>query len=676
MNGHPGHVGDIDKTISMSVNEDIHIATRQAVNEDTNEDANEDINEDIEDKNDELSPPPDSPPLDSPLADTISHASSLPHNALQDEIVVGSNAHHKSSGHSDPEPEDAVMGDPEIPALVQYQSSLMKLDKRKRASTAYPGSPVDSERVSPAPTEDLDSRRPARPSKLHGVGGVKGVLLGYWRDSLAKNEADKHGVVGFIDVRDRLRTRIQPATRDGRPMDQRYPIPPGPGGSWVTFDKVAFDAHLAGHNHHVIKEYVKIRADGSRSDEPPEERAKLDKQAIELAAERLRNNPPPEAATAPSIAYGSEIPANAVLPNRPETKKRRLAGSFGATPDSPKASQNPLDNIPGTRPTKILLGYWKRSSEEDPINKHAVLGILGANDMFRVKLARETRDGRTVVGNFPSGPGALWIHWDEVEFEPHLANLSRNEVKEYCRVRQHQLDLGEAPEERAANETKAVYEGQQRVAQSLATGIPIRSSSEFPPLAMKGSADPRTDAQSFASPGPPEELRQSRRSENGQRAAAAAAAAGRRPLPDIEFRAANRTPPGPSAAAIDRTNSLARREIARLEAVQARADMYAASREASLGPTAAAAAAAANDGTVNGQHHFQDNVSRLNRIWEAQEANRIRAGAEDAKMYMGVKYQRRQNGPFQGKLVSQGMIITIDGEDYVEYRVLTKPSFF
>jgi len=63
-------------------------------------------------------------------------------------------------------------------------------------------------------------------------------------------------------------------------------------------------------------------------------------------------------------------------------------------------------------------------------------------------------------------------------------------------------------------------------------------------------------------------------------------------------------------------------------------------------------------------------------VWQDQESNRIKAGAEDAKMYMGIKYERKQNGPFVGKLVSQGTIISIDGEDYVEYRVLTKPTFF
>ncbi|KAK3933717.1 hypothetical protein QBC46DRAFT_275236 [Diplogelasinospora grovesii] len=72
---------------------------------------------------------------------------------------------------------------------------------------------------------------------------------------------------------------------------------------------------------------------------------------------------------------------------------------------------------------------------------------------------------------------------------------------------------------------------------------------------------------------------------------------------------------------------------------------------------------------------FQDNIQRLTKVWAAQEANRLKAsgGTEDAKVYMEVKYEGKQNGPFQGKLVSQGTIISIDGEDYVENRVLIKP---
>lgn len=47
-------------------------------------------------------------------------------------------------------------------------------------------------------------------------------------------------------------------------------------------------------------------------------------------------------------------------------------------------------------------------------------------------------------------------------------------------------------------------------------------------------------------------------------------------------------------------------------------------------------------------------------------------GLQDAKVWRGMKYERKTQGPFAGGLVSQGTIITIDGEEYVEYRVLIK----
>ncbi|KAH8755983.1 hypothetical protein F5883DRAFT_569750 [Diaporthe sp. PMI_573] len=62
--------------------------------------------------------------------------------------------------------------------------------------------------------------------------------------------------------------------------------------------------------------------------------------------------------------------------------------------------------------------------------------------------------------------------------------------------------------------------------------------------------------------------------------------------------------------------------------------------------------------------------SRLLRV-----AGQLRVSDEETKIYMGIKYERKQTGPFEGKLVSPGMVISIDNDDYVEYRVLTKPIF-
>jgi hypothetical protein len=302
--------------------------------------------------------------------------------------------------------------------------------------------------------------------------------------------------------------------------------------------------------------------------------------------------------------------------------------------------------------------------------------------MFRVKLVRETRDGRFVDGNFPSGAGALWIAYEEVAFEPHLTELSRSEIKEYCRVRQYQLDHGETPAQRASNEAKAVLDAQARIAAGAGSSRHI--SYGAPQYVTTPPEEPESLEQvngrgEYGS----HELRTSRRNE-----AKTQQDRGRHPLPDVDSRPSTRGQQQQGGVdALARTSALARREITRAEATQGRADLHAVHREraaaaaADAANAAAAAAATGNDiqpSGINGRARFHESedMQRLNRVWARQEALRMKAGSEDAKIYDGIKYERKPTGPFMGKLVSQGTIISIDGEDYVEYRVLTKPSFF
>ncbi|KAM5341425.1 hypothetical protein ACJ41O_014456 [Fusarium nematophilum] len=63
-----------------------------------------------------------------------------------------------------------------------------------------------------------------------------------------------------------------------------------------------------------------------------------------------------------------------------------------------------------------------------------------------------------------------------------------------------------------------------------------------------------------------------------------------------------------------------------------------------------------------------EEIQRLNNVWARQESLRTKASIEETKIYGGVKYERKYNGPFASKLVSHGTIISINGEDYVEYR--------
>lgn len=629
-------------------------------------------------------------------ASTVHSPSGVDFNELEDEIIVGArtNGTRKSSPlrpASDAEDETMVDADDE-PVTSHYP-------KRKRTSIFHDLSErkiIADDRQSSAPTTKT---KPARSS----TGNVKGVTVGYWRDSDAPTEELKHAVIGFIDVRERLRTRIQSVTRSGDAMSEEYPLPPGPGGSWVTFERIVFSPHLVGLDHLQVKEYVKLRTSSVGIEQTEAQRTAAELDAVKEAIRRVKSNPVTDNnSNPPQIAYGVELPKH--LQTNRDAKRRRTSGGFAPAntvpsngpvvehtpiqpaPGGPQPVRNVIDPLPGTRPTRILLGTWAKSAEPDVKDRHAVYGILGQNDMFRVKLVRETPDGRFVDSNFPSGAGALWISYEEVNFEEHLVHLARNEIKEYCRVRQWQLDRGETAEERTANEIKAVSEAQSRAAgTNYKAPAPLSIAPALPRLPGEfGEEAEQPPKPSWSGDEIRQHPRQSRRVE-------AARAEGRstRQAP-IEVDAIQQPQPTrpitgrtqQSTNALERTSALAEREIARVEQAQERAHTQAINRERAAAAAAAAAAQAAAQIpslASNGRPQFHESLEmqRLNKVWASQESMRYsRASNDDAKMHGGIKYERKANGPFVGKLVSQGTIINIDGEDYVEYRVLTKPSFF
>lgn len=639
---------------------------------------------------------------ESELSDPDSTVKTPPRgNELEEEIVVRAKDIIITT-HPDGDGDEAM-------AEADEEGTTSHYPKRKRTSIFNDLSeskieiPTSIRAERPERTALPSTSSKAKPR--NSIGGVKGVLVGHWRDSPVPDIENKHAVIGFIDVRDRLRTRIQPLNKAGEPISAEYPLPPGPGGSWVTFDRIYFSDFLVGLDHFQVKEYVRLRS--AAVEDSDEERLAAEAEAVRAAIIRGREllqteNP----VVAPLMAHGA-IPVDTNgNPMVIDAKRRRTSNSFVSIAPHEDAAGGPqplaLDPLHGTRPTRVVLGYWKLSSEELPEDRHAVYGILGQNDMFRVKVVRETRDGRYVDGNFPTGAGALWIHWDEVEFEPHIRVLSRPEIKEYCRIRQYQIDRGETTSQRAANEAAAIEEARLRTTaylhahhlQGAKGGHAQRGSSSSP-----GDVD-RPDSPGGGSGGRVSgghELRQLRRaadakSDNNNNSNARGARNSSYGFVDAGAEvlgaggAASNGGTPRSGDALERANALVRREIARVEAAQGRADLHADHRERAAQAADAAAAAVAGSITVpsppmtNGSgralFHESEDIERLNRVWARQESLRLRAGSEDAKIYDGVKYERKPTGPFMGKLVSQGTIITIDGEDYVEYRVLTKPSFF
>jgi hypothetical protein len=581
--------------------------------------------------------------------------------------------------------EDDVMVD--APAGRAVFNSL---SKRKRSSTNANGladAAMSSPSVKAESNPNANGRPKSRGSKppRTSLAGGKGVILGHWRDSPVPEETRKHSVIGFIDIRDRLRTRIQGVNLLGEHVSNLWPLPPKTGASWVTFDGIYFLPHLVGLDQLQVKEYVRLRLDAHEQTAEAKKAAELAaiEKAVHIVRQSAINDSSAPFGPPPQLAYGADLPE--------AVKRRRTSGNFTPAPNANGvngnhgdiSSERTLDPLHGTRPTRILLGCWTKSDATQRNSRHAIYGILGANDMFRVKLVRETRTGEYYDGNFPQGAGALWVSYEEVDFDDHLRNLTRAEIKEYCRIRQHQIDHGESAKEQTANETQAVYEAQTRVS----VGVPItgRQSTgpgSYVPIQAE-EVSPTTEQPNGRMGLGGQELRTSRRVEARQqqqqqqqeKQQQTQQVNGRNSISDHDGR-------NGSLGAMQKTDSLAQREIARAEAAQGRADLHATHRErasaaaATAANAAAAAAASGSYGENESRFHQSENMRRLNDVWARQESMRAKNGGEDIKIYDGIKYERKPTGPFMGKLVSHGNIISIDGEDYVEYRVLTKPSFF
>ncbi|KAK8122407.1 hypothetical protein PG984_011077 [Apiospora sp. TS-2023a] len=113
---------------------------------------------------------------------------------------------------------------------AQDDGPIAHYPKRKRSSIYNDLSEDKLEGSLRSSADDGDERPASRATSVrkHGLGSNMSVLLGYWRDYPGPKPAGKHAVVGFMDVRDRLRTRIQNTTRNGDAINARlFPVPPG-----------------------------------------------------------------------------------------------------------------------------------------------------------------------------------------------------------------------------------------------------------------------------------------------------------------------------------------------------------------------------------------------------------------------------------------------------------------
>ncbi|KAM3559828.1 hypothetical protein ARSEF4850_003947 [Beauveria asiatica] len=400
-------------------------------------------------------------------------------------------------------------------------------------------------------------------------------------------------------------------------------------------------------------------------------------------------------------------------------------------------------------PTRILVGYWLYSSEPEP-DQHAVYGILSRDGKLRFKLVSETRDGKNIRGNYPP-PSETWLIHEEIVLLPHLLDLNRLGMKEYCRERGRQVTAGEDAAQVSANVQKAV-EYAERISTTGEGQRPRNLRWEREKCADRqrairkmGTASAHAKALHERAHGikpdsPPSDLDQARpvqKPPSHHRAASSASSTKRRrssasplplpneqstpTLPDMDpykppsprarghplpndrpasssFRAANikvdedtdRLPPLKAFRAanggLDQTERLPP-----LHATLA-ADAMDLDDKERLPPIQSLASKPARQPLP--QHPLDSPpprrkalpTSAIHRKTASTEEGAITAttpptGDEDdedgprSTVFNGVTYVRRTNGSFKGKLVSPGKIITIEGQDYVEYCVLAKLSF-
>jgi hypothetical protein len=327
-----------------------------------------------------------------------------------------------------------------------------------------------------------------------------------------------------------------------------------------------------------------------------------------------------------------------------------------ATPMGPPPKEEPKGQAGGdkTDKAKILLGYWKHSSEINPVDKHAVVGVLGNNNQLRPRLIKESRYGVEVIGNHPPGAGGVWRNWDEIEFEPHIRHLTRAQLKEYVRLRQQHKEAGETPQAEEANQIKAVKQAEAAVE---AGDQPAIADFVQPAPAQKEVLDP---AGPEVKPTPQKRPRAR--------------------LSSVSLKEANRPKRTPT---VEQMNARAQHHVANAEVIQQRRNsqrVSAAAASASSPPLSTAASSPAPP-LPGGPANVNPNASRrvldqamggMQRNWAAQAEAAAREGVDDARVYLGTRYEFKGSGDFAGMYATHSTVITIGDEEFVENRVLRK----
>jgi hypothetical protein len=300
--------------------------------------------------------------------------------------------------------------------------------KCKRSFKSLSSEEDGSEYNSDSPQKDVVPVK--RQSYTTPEKSKKGCPIGVWKLSAEKDPLRKHIIYAFIDVGGNLRQRIHPERPDGTSFVANMPT--GTGSAFMSFDQILLDPALRVLRRPELREYVRFRTETFEKDESPQQKKDRTEDAINKAII--------------AVTEESQCLEEAATPEP-------VHQSYGGSPEkAPAGTSRSLNNKLKTK--DVLLGYWADSDAPLAVNKHAIYGIVQSNNIFRPKVVPETRDGKPVVGNFPTGPGGCWVSYDTCVLQPYLHGLCRSEIEEYCKA--YVSDPSYSPQEQTAEVHRAI----------------------------------------------------------------------------------------------------------------------------------------------------------------------------------------------------------------------------
>ncbi len=554
------------------------------------------------------------------------------------------------------------------------------LEERKRAEALaieeakkIAGKAIASQASRSAPGTTATHSKPAKPATPTEI--PKGIFLGFWKDSDAAKDVDKHAAFGVVDS-NRLRVKVIKFTRDGRPYKGNFPT--NPGSNWIPFDDVVREPALDKLLRLQVIEYVKIRQ--NEQGQPDFNPFRIDESAIIKAIETFDITAKAQGLSAAQLDAQNESSRKAHNQSRAAQKASPISAKSGKyesiyakadieksrTQDA-KAGEEALTKVKGVEPQMVVMSEkvttTPRASEATGVRESpSIVNPSNNSDPATKPNASEAVTGASKTDT-PEGK-AKAIRSKKADADAIAEKLRR--VREAAAAKAKELDKASESAKDAAADKEArpgrdieeisgfVHGRTARTPQELARQVKEVDDA----ILKRGEERVRTMEQA-----------------NGHSARKDGEAAKQH---DASKQRNNMTPrqrANKEAEAREReikAKEAKEREAMERKAAQARAETKKVRAE--MEKAKADAIESVSNEFFNNTDSFEDRTVGPSPD-PITPLNRSRPAAE-VKVHNDVKYVRQEKGPFAGKLVGEKKeFLTIDGENYVECRILMRAEF-